>query len=106
MAGSHRLMHWAREFILSMAPGSGIGGEGEASPPPPKPHEVLMAAWEYTIGEKVREAAASLVSPALPPWRIDPVLCWLAASPQLKLAALAGTHFVVFSISFRNVFFS
>lgn len=46
-------MHWAREFILSMAPGSGIGGEGLASPPPPKPHEVLMAAWEYTIGEKV-----------------------------------------------------
>lgn len=56
LTGSHRLMHWAREFILSMAPGSGIGGEGEASPPPPKPHEVLMAAWEYTIGEKVREA--------------------------------------------------
>ena len=47
-------MHWAREYILSAAPGSGIGGEGRLSPPPPKPHEVLMAAWEYTIGEKVR----------------------------------------------------
>lgn len=49
---SHRLMHWAREYIVSMAPGSGLGGEGHLSPPPPKPHEVLMAAWEYTIGEK------------------------------------------------------
>ncbi|CAN0030097.1 unnamed protein product [Ectocarpus fasciculatus] len=49
---SHRLMHWAREYIVSMSPGSGIGGEGVTSPPPPKPHEVLMAAWEYTIGEK------------------------------------------------------
>ena len=47
-------MHWAREYILSTAPGSGIGGEGRLPPPPPKPHEVLMAAWEYTVGEKVR----------------------------------------------------
>lgn len=51
---SQRLMHWAREYILSMAPGSGIGGHGHLSPRPPKPHEVLMAAWEYTIGEKAR----------------------------------------------------
>lgn len=50
---SHRLMHWAREYILNMSPGSGIGGVGHLSPLPPKPHEVLMAAWEYTIGEKV-----------------------------------------------------
>ncbi|CAN0576287.1 unnamed protein product, partial [Ectocarpus sp. 12 AP-2014] len=52
-------MHWAREYIVSMSPGSGIGGEGITSPPPPKPHEVLMAAWEYTIGEKASVVGSS-----------------------------------------------
>ncbi|CBN75514.1 conserved unknown protein [Ectocarpus siliculosus] len=59
---SHRLMHWAREYIVSMSPGSGIGGEGVMSPPPPKPHEVLMAAWEYTIGEKVVGSSTACVA--------------------------------------------
>lgn len=48
---SLRLMHWAREYILSMSPENGM--DPRVSPPPPKPHQVLSAAWEYTIGEKV-----------------------------------------------------
>lgn len=35
---------------MSMAPEDGIGAH--LAPPPPKPHQVLRAAWEYTIGEK------------------------------------------------------
>ena len=39
-----------------MAPGPEIDDgrvHRQLSPRPPKPHEVLQAAWEYTIGEKV-----------------------------------------------------
>ncbi|CAM9704782.1 unnamed protein product, partial [Phaeothamnion confervicola] len=55
---SHRLMHWAQQYMLSTAPGP---GDAELKPPP-KPHQVLSAAWEMTVGEKVIGSSTACVA--------------------------------------------
>jgi hypothetical protein len=47
-------MHWAQQYILSAAP-----RPDDTEPrAPPKPHQVLSAAWEMTMSEKVSSSTS------------------------------------------------
>ncbi|CAM9445426.1 unnamed protein product [Chrysoparadoxa australica] len=55
---SRSLMRWAESYILSMAPRP---GENELVMPP-KPHQVLSAAWEMTLAEGVVGSSTACVA--------------------------------------------
>lgn len=53
-----RLMHWAQQSILTSAPQA---TDFEA-PTPPKPHQVLSAAWEMTVADKVVGSSTACIA--------------------------------------------
>eukprot|EP00953_Heterococcus_sp_UTEX-ZZ885_P018815 10510-Heterococcus_DN1.PRE.5 len=51
-------MHWAQQYILSAAP-----RPDDTEPrAPPKPHQVLSAAWEMTMSEKVVGSSTACIA--------------------------------------------
>jgi protein phosphatase PTC7 len=57
---SRRIIHWAQQYVLSVAPGAGAVSEPQVLPP--KPHKILSAAYNAVVAEGIVGSSTCLIA--------------------------------------------